>query len=45
MIRLAPIYTAAYPLRGGPRKQPWADRPPIRRSRRPLAAIPVSRSF
>jgi uncharacterized protein (DUF433 family) len=23
MIRLAPIYTAAHPLRGRPRKQPW----------------------
>src|SRR5580704_14225999 len=23
MIRLAPVYAAAYPLRGRPRKQPW----------------------
>jgi hypothetical protein len=38
MIRLAPIYTAAYPLRGRPCKQPWADRPPISP---PLAASPV----
>jgi uncharacterized protein (DUF433 family) len=39
MIRLAPIYAAAYPLRGRPRKQPWRDRPPVHRSRRLLAAI------
>jgi uncharacterized protein (DUF433 family) len=30
MARLAPIYAAAYPLRGRPRKQPWHDRPPVR---------------
>jgi uncharacterized protein (DUF433 family) len=42
MIRLAPIFAAAYPLRGRPRKQPWAGRPPIRRSRRALATILVS---
>jgi uncharacterized protein (DUF433 family) len=29
MIRLSPIYAAAHPLRGRPRKQPWHDRPPI----------------
>jgi uncharacterized protein (DUF433 family) len=29
MIRLAPIYAAAHPLRGRPRKQPWHSRPPI----------------
>lgn len=29
MIRLAPIYAEAHPLRGRPRKQPWHDRPPI----------------
>jgi len=29
MIRLAPIYAAAHPLRGRPRKQPWHKRPPI----------------
>ena len=38
MIRLAPIYAAAYPLRGRPRKQPWRDRPPVRRARRSLRA-------
>ena len=25
MIRLAPIYAAAYPPRGRPRRQPWRD--------------------
>ena len=29
MLRLAPIYAAAYPVRGRPRRQPWHDRPPI----------------
>jgi uncharacterized protein (DUF433 family) len=39
MIRLAPVYAAAYPLRGRPRKQPWRDQQPAHRSRRRLAAI------
>jgi uncharacterized protein (DUF433 family) len=39
MVRLAPIYAAAYPLCGRPRKQPWRDRQPVHRSRRPLGAI------
>jgi hypothetical protein len=39
MIRLAPVYAAAYPLRGRPRKQPWHDHKPVHRSRRRLAAI------
>jgi hypothetical protein len=39
MIRLAPAYAQAYPLRGRPRKQPWRDRPPLRRVRTPLAGI------
>ncbi|HUB47647.1 MAG TPA: DUF433 domain-containing protein [Acetobacteraceae bacterium] len=39
MVRLAPIYAAAYPLRGRPRAQPWRDRPPVQRSRRRLASI------
>lgn len=39
MIRLAPIYAAAYPLRGRPRKQPWHDRPPAHRARVPLARL------
>jgi len=42
MIRLAPVYAAAYPLRGRPRKQPWRDHQPVHRSRRRLAAIMVS---
>lgn len=42
MIRLAPVYAAAYPLRGRPRKQPWRDGQPVHRSRRRLAAIAVS---
>ena len=42
MIRLAPVYAAAYPLRGRPRAQPWRDRPPIRSSRRKLATIEVA---
>lgn len=42
MIRLAPLYAAAYPLRGRPRKQPWRDHQPIHRSRRRLAAIAIS---
>jgi uncharacterized protein (DUF433 family) len=42
MIRLAPIYAAAYPLRGRPRTQPWRDRPPVHSSRRKLATIAVA---
>ena len=41
MIQLAPIYAAAYPLRGRPRAQPWHDQPPVRSTRRKLATIPV----
>jgi uncharacterized protein (DUF433 family) len=37
MIRLAPVYAAAYPLRGRPRKQPWRDHQPVQRGRRRLA--------
>ena len=29
MLRLAPIYAAAYPIRGRPRRQPWHDHPPV----------------
>jgi uncharacterized protein (DUF433 family) len=36
MIRLAPVYAAAYPLRTLRRKQPWRDRQPVRRARRNL---------
>lgn len=42
LIRLAPVYAAAYPLRGRPRNQPWRDRQPVRRTRRKLDAIAVS---
>ena len=42
MIRLAPIYAAAYPLRGRPRNQPWRDNKPVRQSRRKLDTIAVS---
>jgi uncharacterized protein (DUF433 family) len=42
MIRLAPVYAAAYPLRGRPRKQPWRDQQPVRRRRRRLDTIAVS---
>ena len=39
MARLAPIYAAAYPLRGRPKIQPWRDRPAVRTSRRKLATV------
>jgi uncharacterized protein (DUF433 family) len=42
MIRLAPVFAAAYPLRGPKRKQPWHDQQPVRRGRRKLDAIAVS---
>src|SRR5271163_1014030 len=42
MIRLAPVYAAAYPLRGRPRRQPWHDHKPVHRARRRLADIAVS---
>jgi uncharacterized protein (DUF433 family) len=42
MIRLAPVYAAAYPLRGPKRKHPWHDQQPARRGRRKLDAIAVS---
>lgn len=42
MVRLAPIYAAAYPLRGRPRAQPWRDQPPIRGGRRKLASIALA---
>jgi uncharacterized protein (DUF433 family) len=41
MIRLAPVYAAAYPLRGRPRRQPWRDQQPLRLSRRKLDTIAV----
>jgi uncharacterized protein (DUF433 family) len=42
MIRLAPVFAAAYPLRGPKRKQPWRAQQPVRRGRRKLDAIAVS---
>jgi hypothetical protein len=42
MIRLAPVYAAAYPLRGPRRKQPWRDQQPVRRGRRNLDTIAAS---
>jgi uncharacterized protein (DUF433 family) len=42
MIRLAPVYAAAYPLRGPRRKLPWRDQQPVRRGRRKLDTIAVS---
>lgn len=39
MIRLAPVYAAAYPLRGRRRTQPWHDHALIRSTRRKLATI------
>ena len=41
MVHLAPIYAAAYPLRGRPRAQPWHDQPPAESTRRKLATIEV----
>jgi hypothetical protein len=42
---LAPVYAAAYPLRGRPRKQPWRDQQPVRRRRRRLDTIAMSVRF
>ncbi|WP_299688183.1 DUF433 domain-containing protein [Hydrocarboniphaga sp.] len=41
MIQLAPVYAAAYPQRGRPRRQPWQDRPSAHRVRVPLSALKV----
>jgi uncharacterized protein (DUF433 family) len=41
MLRLAPIYAAAYPRRGRPRAQPWHDQPPVQSTRRTLTTIAV----
>jgi uncharacterized protein (DUF433 family) len=45
MIRLAPIYAAAYPLRRRRRKQPWRDQQPVRSRGRRLDAITDSSGF
>jgi uncharacterized protein (DUF433 family) len=42
MIRLAPVYAAAYPLRGRPRNQPWRDQKSVHRGRRRVDAVAVS---
>lgn len=39
MVRLAPLYAAAYPARGRPRTQPWRGVAPVRRLRRKLASL------
>ncbi len=39
MLRVAPIYAAAYPQRGRPRVHPWHRQPPTHRVRRKLATI------
>jgi uncharacterized protein (DUF433 family) len=33
MIRLAPLYANAYPVRDRSRRQPWRDQLPVRRGR------------
>jgi uncharacterized protein (DUF433 family) len=37
MVRRAPAYAQAYPIRGRPRSQPWRDRPPVQSSRERLS--------
>jgi uncharacterized protein (DUF433 family) len=37
MVRLAPVYAQAYPMRGRPRSQPWRNRPPVQRTRERLS--------
>jgi uncharacterized protein (DUF433 family) len=37
MVRMAPMYAAAYPLRGRPRRQPWHSQAPVSETRRKLA--------
>jgi uncharacterized protein (DUF433 family) len=38
MIRLAPLYANAYPLRGPKRRLPWHDQQPVHRARQKLDA-------
>ena len=45
MIRLAPIYAAAFPLRGRRRNQSWRGRKPVCQARRKLDTIVVSRDI
>lgn len=42
MVRLAPLYAAAYPLRGPRRTQPWRDRSSVQQTRRKLSTIEVA---
>jgi len=37
MVRVAPVYAQAYPIRGRPRVQPWRDRLSVQRSRERLS--------
>ncbi len=39
MVRFAPLYAAAYPLRGRPRAQSWHDQPPVKTTSRTMATI------
>ena len=39
LIRLAPLYAEAHPLRGRPKKQPWHARPPIATWRVPISDL------
>jgi uncharacterized protein (DUF433 family) len=41
MLKLAPVYANAYPLKGRPRKQPWHDRSPTSTWRVKLSDIEV----
>jgi uncharacterized protein (DUF433 family) len=42
MIKVAPLYAAAYPLRGRPRQQPWRDQKLSHRARWRVDTIAVS---
>jgi uncharacterized protein (DUF433 family) len=42
MIRLAPVYAAAYPLRGPKRKLPWHDQLPVCRRKRSRSRSPLT---
>jgi uncharacterized protein (DUF433 family) len=42
MIKVAPVYAAAYPLRGRPRQQPWRHQQPSHRTRRRVDTIAAS---
>ncbi len=42
MVRLAPIYAGAYPLRGRPRSRPWEDQVPLGTTRRRMVSTGVA---